>query len=316
MRNTLLVFFSALIVSCSTPRQAGTPTVSTEAVSLLGAPLTPMTLDEDVRAQYTENLKKARADYEANPDDADAIIWLGRRTAYLGHYRKAIGIFSEGSTKHPTDARMYRHRGHRYISVRQLDRAIGDLETAAELISDKKDEVEPDGLPNALNIPTSTLQSNIWYHLGLAYYLTGDLENALRCYRACMKVSKNNDMMVATSHWLYMTLRRMGKMEEAEGTLAPITREMEIIENNSYHNLLLLYKGEISETDLLGGGGDALQSATVAYGVANWHCYNGNVARASQLLNSILDGSYWPAFGYIAAEADLASGRCVEREEQ
>ena len=40
-------------------------------------------------------------------------------------------------------------------------------------------KIEPDGQPNARNIPTSTLNSNIYYHLGLAQYLKGEFEAAL-----------------------------------------------------------------------------------------------------------------------------------------
>ena len=87
--------------------------------------------------------------------------------AYLGDYKKAIKIFSEGIEKFPEDARMYRHRGHRYISLRKLDLAIADLEKAAELIDGKEDRVEPDGIPNARGIPVSTTNRNIWYHLWL-----------------------------------------------------------------------------------------------------------------------------------------------------
>lgn len=32
-------------------------------------------------------------------------------------------------------------------------------------------EFEPDGIPNALNPPLTLPHRNIWYHLGLAYYL-------------------------------------------------------------------------------------------------------------------------------------------------
>lgn len=88
--------------------------------------------------------------------------------AYLGDYKQAIKIFTEGSVKFPKDARFYRHRGHRFITIRCFDEAIRDFETAAKLVKGKEDEIEPDGLPNARNIPTSTLQSNIFYHLGLA----------------------------------------------------------------------------------------------------------------------------------------------------
>ena len=89
-----------------------------EATSLLGKPLVPAALPENVRRQLEVNLAAAKAVYDKNPDDADAIIWLGRRTAYLGRYREAIAIFSKGVEKHPADPRMYRHRGHRYITVR------------------------------------------------------------------------------------------------------------------------------------------------------------------------------------------------------
>ena len=55
------------------------------------------------------------------------------------------------------------------MTVRELDNAIADFERATELTEGQPDEVDPDGLPNALGIPTSTLQFNIWYHLALAH---------------------------------------------------------------------------------------------------------------------------------------------------
>lgn len=118
--------------------------------------------------------------------------------------------------------------------MREFDRAIADLTRAAELTAGRPDAIEPDGIPNARNVPTSTLQSNIWYHLGLAHYLKGDFNRALVAYREAMRVSGNPDMLVATSHWLYMTLRRLGRATEAEAVLAPISREMAIIENDAY----------------------------------------------------------------------------------
>jgi tetratricopeptide (TPR) repeat protein len=277
-------------------------------MSLLGDTLYAPELPADVSADRQTQRAEARADYEADPTDADAIIWYGRRTAYLGDYRTAIAIYSEGIERHPDDPRLYRHRGHRYISVRQFDAAIADLERAAQLIAGREDEIEPDGMPNARNIPTSTLHSNIWYHLGLAYYLQDDLETALRAYRDCLKVSHNPDMQVATSHWLYMTLRRLEREAEAEAVLEPIHAEMDIIENSSYHRLLLMYKGELTAAGLLdeaeAAGG--LENATLGYGIGNWHAYNGRPKQAESIFRTILKGQQWAAFGYIAAEADVA----------
>ncbi|HET8773816.1 MAG TPA: tetratricopeptide repeat protein [Thermoanaerobaculia bacterium] len=231
-------------------------------------------------------------------EHADAIIWHGRRTAYLGNYQEAIDIFTDGAKRYPNDARMLRHRGHRWITLRRFDRAVADLTRAAELIRGKADEVEPDGLPNARNIPTSTLQSNIWYHLGLAHYLRGDFERALEAYRECMKVSKNPDGVVSTSHWLYMTLRRLGRPQEAEQVLDAISTDMDVIENQAYHKLLLMDRGEIAPEEMAG-------DATTQYGVGNWYLVNGQPERARPVFARIVAGKEWSAFGYIAAEADL-----------
>lgn len=279
---------------------------SAEAVSLLGEPLYAPRLSAATRMAYEQRLAEAKSAYDRAPLDADSIIWLGRRAAYLGRYRDAIAIFTEGIAKHPTDARMYRHRGHRYITVRELDKAITDLTRAAALIAGKPDEIEPDGIPNALNIPTSTLHSNTWYHLGLAHYLVGDFARALGAYRAAMRVSTNPDMLVATSHWLYMTLRRSGRDDEARAVLAPISRDMAVIENDAYHRLLLLYKGELPADSLAPTGTDALNDASIGYGVGNWHLYNGRRRDALDVFRRVLRGGNWPAFGYIAAEAEVA----------
>jgi tetratricopeptide (TPR) repeat protein len=199
--------------------------------SLLGSPLVAAEPPQEMVEKY----EQAWQDWEDQPADVERIIWYGRRTAYLGRYLDAIDIYTEGIRLHPQEPRPYRHRGHRYISVRKLDLAIADFEHAANLIEGTADQIEPDGLPNAKNIPLSTLHGNIWYHLGLAYYLSGELESAERAYRECLAVSGNDDMVVATLHWLYMTLRRLDRSDEAEQVLAPVNTEMEIIENMAYH---------------------------------------------------------------------------------
>jgi tetratricopeptide (TPR) repeat protein len=313
MRQVFILLPVTLLLACGEPGQNADQFTDSplppgaQAISLLGDTLYPPELLAEVRADREVRLAEARADYEADPSDVDALIWYGRRTAYLGDYRQAIEIYSNGIERHPDEPRLYRHRGHRYISVRRVDAAIADLERAAELIADREDRIEPDGLPNARNIPTSTLHSNIWYHLGLAYYLKGDFENALRAYRRCMAVSRNPDMLVATSYWLYITLRRLDRVSEAAAVLEPIDADLDIIENGSYHRLLLMYKGELGAETLVEeaeAGGD-LENATLGYGVGSWHLYNGRRKLAEAAFRNILKGPQWAAFGYIAAEADL-----------
>ena len=281
-----------------------------EATSLLGRPLFAPSQAPEARARLERDLAAAQAEFDRNPDSADAAIWLGRRTAYLGRYRDAIAVYSAAITKHPSDARLYRHRGHRYISVREFDNAIADLSRAASLVRDKEDEVEPDGQPNAKNIPTSTLQTNIYYHLGLAHYLKGNFAAARNAYHRCMALSRNADMQVATAHWQYMTFRRLKREAEAAKVLEPITADMSIIENGSYHRLLMFYKGATDAEALLESSKQsALDAVTIGYGVANWHFYNGRTDQARRILEAIVQengDTQWAGFGYIAAEADLA----------
>ncbi len=317
MKKLILLLMAALALSgCESGKQEEGKTSSPknttgnfQAVSFLGDSLFAPQLSAGADSVYRVNLKAAREEYKKDPGNADAIIWHGRRLAYTGDYRKAVAIFTEGIRKHPADARMYRHRGHRYISLRQPVQAIADFEKAAELIKGTEDKVEPDGLPNARNIPVSTLHSNIWYHLGLAYYLKDDLEKAVNAYRECLKASKNNDNLVSTSHWLYMALRKLRREKEAAEVLVPVKVGMDIIENTAYYNLLLFYKGELTEEDLTGGDYSLTAAPAVMYGLGNWYFYNVKHRRAKEIFVKILESDQWAPFGYIAAEADLSRGR-------
>lgn len=280
-----------------------------ETISLLGDTLVAPEQPAEVRAVYLERYREAEESLSEAPEDVEALIWMGRRTAYLGRYREAIDIYTHAMTLHPDDARLYRHRGHRYVTVRELDNAIADFERAAELTEGQADEVEPDGLPNALGIPTSTLQFNIWYHLALAYYVKGDLEAALDAYGSCMAVSAHPDSIVATSYWLYLTLRRLGRDEKAAEILDRVHADMEIIESAAYLNVLLLFKGERTLGDLVGpsGGEATLQSTTTAYGLGVWHMLNGRDAQARETFERILTArNQWAVFGFVAAEGELA----------
>ena len=286
-----------LLSACAAPADDTVSPLSA-AYSFTGEPLFAAEPDSALIDRFSDR----EAAYDANPQDADNIVWHGRFLAYIGRYNEAIDVYTRGIELHPDDARMYRHRGHRYITTRKLDLAISDLEKAAELTEGMENEMEPDGMPNARGIPVSSLQGNIWYHLGLAYYLKHDLPNALRGFSQGLAAGNYADNVVSTSHWIYMIHRRMGNEEAAYSVLSHITADMDIIENFAYHQLLLFYKGELSEEELTGEGsaGDA-----ITYGVGNWHLYNGDEERAREIFADLLSGSGWASFGYIAAESDM-----------
>ncbi|MCI0486329.1 MAG: tetratricopeptide repeat protein [Blastocatellia bacterium] len=252
-----------------------------EAVSPLGVSFYSM---PDEKGEVAEAEKRLTAD----PENLEMIIALGRAQASVWRYRDAIATYTRGIEKRPGEAMLYRHRGHRYISTRQFDKAITDLERAASL-NDKN--------------------FDIWYHLGLAYYLEGEFAKAATAYEKCRAVAEKDDSLIAVSDWLYMTYRRQNKPYEAARVLERITPDLKVEENHSYFARLLFYKGLKKETDLMTDQMSDLDIATVGYGMGNWHLYNGNTARAKEIFEKIVSGKYWPAFGFISAETELARMR-------
>jgi tetratricopeptide (TPR) repeat protein len=302
-------FVAAVLLAAPAAGQLPQRGIEFEALSLLGDTLRRPRLDSATRERMQAELVAARVEAAAKPNDPDALIWVGRRLGYLGRYTAAIEVFTDGIRRFPNDARMYRHRGHRYISVREFDNAIRDFNRAAQLMAGKPDEVEPDGQPNARGIPIGSLQSNVWYHLALAHYLKGDWDNAARAARSGIQQSNNPDRLVSQTHWLYMALRRAGRTSEAAAALAPIRDDFDVIENHSYYRLVKLYKSgmpaAVMDSVLATGAGNP-SDASFAYGVANWALVNGDTTRASQTFERLLSGGSWASFGYLAAEADLA----------
>jgi tetratricopeptide (TPR) repeat protein len=299
------IVFAALLAACAPTEAPPEPPKQAINVDSLLAP----TFNDSVRAKLEADLRAAESTLAANPDDADALIWVGRRQGYLADFRGAVATFTRGITKFPSDARFYRHRGHRYITLREPGKAIDDFTTAARLIAGQDDVVEPDGQPNARGIPTSTLQFNIWYHLGLAHHLRGEWNEAAYAYERCLAVSKNPDALAATAYWMYLTLRRAGDRERADLVMARITPDLKVIENTPYLRLLRYFQGVLPRDSVVTAAGDAVGDATIAYGLALYDMLEGRDTTAAPFERIVNGAGSRAAFGYIAAEAELGRRR-------
>ena len=255
---------------------------------------------------FEKNLKIAYENFNQNPN-SDNLIWIGRRHAYLGNYESAIKYFSRGISTYPLDSRFYRHRGHRFITNRCFERAINDLKNAASISNNKPNEIEPDGLPNALNIPTSTLKGNIYYHLGLAYYFESRLKEAMLAFEKCIELSKNNDSFVAAANWLYIIYYQLNKFNKADKLLTKIDNQMNLIENHSYLIILNLYKDSNSliEIEKKIFKEESLNNITVAFGLGNFYLLKGETEKAYKIYKLITNSNQWSSFAYIGAEVML-----------
>lgn len=299
-----------LLTACSIDKKIELTVEEKPVVGLDGRIFSVPELSDKVRAKLDSNLAVAQKNFNQNPSEEN-YIWLGRRQAYLYQYSKAIATFSEGLEKFPSSYKLLRHRGHRYITLRDFDKAWKDLEYAAKLSKDTPIEIEPDGQPNKLNIPLSSTQFNIWYHLGLACYLKSEFKIAAKAFNQCWVIANNDDLKCAAADWLYMSYQRAGMKIEARETLDRIPADtMNIIENDSYYLRLQMYKGLIPADDLLkvsAANEDAsLTLATQGYGVGNWYLTQGDTVRAVEIFKQVVGGKNFSAFGFIAAEAELS----------
>ncbi len=283
---TLLAALVVASIGCRTESGKEREVQEPEVISLLGKPLFRAPAEGEALVRLEAGLKEAGARLEASPDDPEAIITYGRALSGLWRYHEAIAIYSRGIETNPDYAMFYRHRGHRYISTRQFDKAVTDLSRAAEL---------------------NYRDFDIWYHLGLAYYLKGEFDKAEPAYLRCLEVSKDDGSIIAVSNWLYLTLRRQGQDEDAQKILDGIKEGMEAGENISYYNLLLFDKGLKSQEELeKAAAASDLDMATTGYGLACRLLIRGDKEKAFEMFRRIVALPYWPAFGYIAAEAELA----------
>ena len=285
---TLFVFLNVIAGFPLAFLQSGEETEETrpEVISMLGKELFATPAEGEALAQLKRELKDAWDALQADPRNPDNVIMYGRRLAYLWRYHEAIDVFTGGIKDFPDVPMLYRHRGHRNISIRKFDRAVQDLAMAAEM---------------------ETGDFDIWYHLGLAHYLQGNFEQAFSAYQSCLGVAGDDESKVAISNWLYITLRRMQRLDDAIQVINEITEDMQVEENQSYFDLLLFYKGQKSLEEIFNmEEASDLDLATKGYGIGCWYLYNNDADTARSYFEKIVDTKYWPAFGFIAAEAELA----------
>ena len=319
MRSTLVALllpFLAL-VSC---RSAAAPAPGPrEATSFLGDPLVRPALDPVREIAFEARLQAARTRLSADPEDPLRWIWVGRRLAYLGRYGQALEHYTRALARFPDEVRLLRHRGHRYLTIRQPGKARADLRLAAEKMVGTPDRVEPDGLPNAAGIPLSTTQTNVLYHLGLAHRILGEDELARAAFQRSLELSGNDDMRVASAYWVVLSLWRLGEDAAAERVLADFDRGLELLENHDYHLLLRAFARRDPRAipwiadprrEAVPPGEPRPGSvawATRGYGRAALLRHLGREEEARAVLERVVAGENWPAFGHLAAEADLAA---------
>ncbi len=274
-----------------------------ECWSLDGRVLSSPPADPATQGAQLAALAEAKVRWAAAPEDKDAAIWYARRLGYVGRYRDAIDVLSEALDDHPGDAFLLRHRGHRWITLREFGKAAWDLEAAAAACRLTPDATEPDGQPTPGRPPHSSLHYNVHYHLGLALFLSGDFALAERAWLDCLAVVDDDESRVAVTHWLWCVRMRLGDKAGALAVVAPIHERMDVVENVAYLNLCLLYAGKKTRAEIAPRDGSS--GAALAFGLAHQALVMGARTQAMAGFAALQASTNWSAFGVIAAEVEL-----------
>ena len=227
---------------------------------------------------------RAEAALAADPRNRDLVIALGTAQAGARQMREAVETFTRGLAAHPNDALLLRWRGHRYLSVREFAKAKADLERGARL--------------------DSTIYG-IWYHLGVVRYVQGDFARAADAFRHALRAGPpDGGELAGSTDWLWMSLVRAGRTNEARAHLA--SRPDTIPTTVAYVQRLRLYRGEITPDQVFTPADTSdVSVATLSYGIGNWYLTRGDRVKAREWFERAIASGGWPAFGFIAAEAEL-----------
>jgi len=276
-----------------------------EAVSFGGKPLYRHSVEANLLAEYEQKIASIGEKQNLSEDD---YIDIGRYYISGSRYQDAIDHYTRGLEAYPDSFKLRRHRGHRYINVRELDKAIVDLKEAVDLMSDTSSEVlEYDGSGKA----TGTYEHWVWYHVGLFHYLNENFAEAALAYEKCAATAIDNKGLVGATDWLYNAYQKGGNSTEAARVIDAIPADIEADRNHPYFHRVMVYKGVEKPVELLDFDKPAEawtgRDITLGYGIANWYKFNGDEDTAEQIYEKILETPFWNSWAYVVTDKEQAS---------
>lgn len=289
---TATTLAGGLCAARAAAQAAGVNQGALEVTSALGRKLYALSDDASVTA--------ARAKLAADPNNASLAVALSQAQAGRRQYREAVETCTKALAAAPDNADLLIERGHRELGLRDFAAAQKDLERATTI--------------NPKNIQG-------FYHLGLAHYFQGQFDDAADAFRKALALAPDSDNVIDCTNWLYVSLRRAGKQDEATKVLAKITPD---VKNTGPHyafylRLLHFYQGAMPEFEVIptkptdpNDIEGELAFDTVSYGVGNWHLYAHDPDRPAQLFERVVTGEAWNAWGFIGSEVDLARIKAAE----
>ena len=233
----------------------------------------------------TGAIARAEQALAAEPNNIERLIAVGIAQSGVRQFREAIQTFTRGLRREPKNVVLYRWRGHRFLSVRDYDRALADF--------------------NQGNLIDSAVYG-IWYHLGVLRYIRGEFAAAAEAFKRGLPIAPNAGELAGSYDWQWMSLMRAGKADEARALLKAMPDSVPKAAANAYSQRLRLYQGKIGPGDVFTEADTAdVAVATLSYGIGNWYLVRKETKRAREWFERSVQSGGWPAFGFMASEAEL-----------
>jgi len=233
----------------------------------------------------TGAVARAQAAARRHPRDADTLLALGLAQAAIRQYREAVATFTRAIAIAPNNSVLYRWRGHRELSIRQLDKAYADLTRGTRL--------------------DSMVYGN-WYHLGVVNFVRGNFAAAADAFTHARPKAPDDNEYTGSTDWLWMSAMRAGKPDLAAQDLRTMRDSLHITSAAAYARRIRLYRGLITPEQLITPADtEDIQVATLNYGLGDWYLLRGDTAHAREAFERSIASGGWPAFGFIASEAEL-----------
>lgn len=234
----------------------------------------------------TGPVARAKSALKSEPSNVDRIIALGVAQSGARQFREAIGTFTRGIAIAPNTAMLYRWRGHRYLSVREFDKAMADLTHGYQLDS---------------------TNYGILFHLGVLNFVRGDFATAAAMFAKAQPRAPDGGELHGSTDWLWMSLQRAGRGAAATAMLARHPDSLKGPPGYAYTQRLRLYRGEVTPATLFTPADTAdVQVATLNYGLGNYYMVKGDTVNARAAFDRAIKSGGWPGFGFIVSEAELA----------
>lgn len=260
---------------------------SVEVKSRLGREFFSMPDTKSVVAEAQKNLA-------ADPKNPALLLKLAQAQIAVWQNKEAVETLTKAIAISPQNGDLYTERGHRYLPLRQFAKARTDLNRAAQL---------------------TPKNMAVWYHLGLSHYFLKEFSEAGDAFHHAVETAPSTDERINATNWLYASLRRAGKKEEAAKALEAIPMDMTNTSPHTrfYLNLVRYFQGKMTEAEALPpqppvGNTDQeveLPFDTVGYGIANWYLYNGEPKKAQELFHRVMTGHVWVTWGFIGSELEV-----------